>query len=293
MPRKHTSEFPVRFYECDAYSHLNNSNYVRYMQEAAFAASADAGYNDDRYSEMGVIWLIRDTEVEYLKPLRYGDTAAVTTWVGDFRRVRSRRIYQIQNQEANGVLARGSTDWVLLDRETFRPVTIPEEMKIAFFPEGAPPQAMPRDPFPKAPQAPVGAVTIRRQVAWEDVDPAGHVNNAKYFSYIEEAGIQAAAQYGVRMSDFLERGYGSVARKSRIEYKEQVRLGEQLEINTYLSDVRATSATRHFILRRAEDQALVAQAYVLWVYIDINTGRPARFPQEARDRLVEHIAEGA
>ena len=59
MPLKHTSNFPVRFYECDAYSHVNNSNYVRYMQEAAFAASAEAGYNDERYHEMGVIWLIR------------------------------------------------------------------------------------------------------------------------------------------------------------------------------------------------------------------------------------------
>ena len=281
MPRKHTSYFQVRFYECDAYSHLNNSNYVRYMQEAAFAASAEAGFNDERYAELGVIWLIRDTEVEYLKPLRYGDTAAVTTWVGDFRRVRSRRMYEVQNQDANGLLARGSTDWVLLDRETFRPVTIPEDMKIAFFPEGAPEEASPRDPFPKAPVAPPGAVTVHRQVAWEDVDPAGHVNNAKYFSYIEEAGIQAAAQFGVLMSDFLEQGYGSVARKTRIEYIQQVRLGEQLEITTYLSDVRATSATRHFILRRAEDQTLVAQANVLWVYIDVHTDRPARFPQEA------------
>ena len=55
MPVKHTSIFPVRFYECDAYSHVNNSNYVRYMQEAAFAASAAAGYGDQKYEEMNVI----------------------------------------------------------------------------------------------------------------------------------------------------------------------------------------------------------------------------------------------
>jgi acyl-CoA thioester hydrolase len=292
MPLKHTSTFPVRFYECDAYSHLNNSNYVRYMQEAAFAASAAAGYDDDRYHETGIIWLIRDTEVEYLKPLRYGDTAEITTWIGDFRRVRSRRMYEVRKQGGNGLRARGSTDWVLLDLNTHRPITIPDEMKLAFFPEGVPEEALPRERFPKAPPAPSGAVTIHRQVAWEDVDPAGHVNNAKYFSYIEEAGIQAAAQFGVLMSDFLEQGFGSVARKTRIEYKQQVRLGEDLEITTFLTDIRGASATRHFILRRAADQALVAQAYVLWVYIDINTGRPVRFPQAARDKLAEHIADG-
>jgi acyl-CoA thioester hydrolase len=292
MPLKHTSTFPIRFYECDAYSHVNNSNYVRYMQEAAFAASAAAGYDDPRYEELGVIWLIRDTEVEYLKPLRYGDTATVTTWVGDFRRVRSRRRYEIRANGEDDLSARGSTDWVLLDRATYRPVTIPDEIQSAFFPEGVPEQAPPRPAFPKAPAPPPGEVTIVRQVAWEDVDPAGHVNNAKYFTYIEEAGIQAAAQFGVLMSDFLEQGYGSVARKTRVEYKQQARLGEDLEITTYLSDVRATSATRHFIIRRAQDQELIAQANVLWVYIDLESGRPARFPQETREKLAAHIADG-
>jgi acyl-CoA thioester hydrolase len=292
MPLTNTSTFPVRFYECDAYSHLNHSNYVRYMQEAAFAAYSAAGFNDDHDHKTGIIWLIRNTEVEYFKPLRYGDTAVVNTWAENFQRVRMKRIYEIRNQGADQLLARGSTDWVLLNRETFRPVTIPDEMIAAFFPEGAPEESLPRNPFPKAPPAPTGAVTIHRQVAWEDVDPAGHVNNAKYFSYIEEAGIQAAAQFGVLMSEFLEQGFGSVARKTRIEYKQQVRLGEDLEIITYLSDVRAASATRHFILRRAEDQTLVAQAYVLWAYIDINTGKPVRIPQEERDKLADHIANG-
>ena len=30
-----TCAFPVRFYECDAYGHVNNTHYLRYMQEAA------------------------------------------------------------------------------------------------------------------------------------------------------------------------------------------------------------------------------------------------------------------
>ena len=62
----HNSEFQVRFYECDAYGHVNHSNYFRYMQEAAFAASDAAGFPDEEYQRLGVIWLIRDTEVEYL-----------------------------------------------------------------------------------------------------------------------------------------------------------------------------------------------------------------------------------
>lgn len=292
MPLRHTRNFRVRFYECDAYGHVNNSNYARYMQEAAFDASAAAGYADGRYHELGVIWLIRETGIEYLSPLRYGDTAAVTTWVEDFRRVRPRRAYEFRRRGEEDLLARGWTDWVLLDRDSLRPVSIPEEMQQAFFPEGAPEHPGRRDGFPAAPPPPSGAVTIRREVAWEDVDPAGHVNNAKYFTYMEESGIQAAAQFGFSMSAYLTRGLGTVARQTRIEYKQPAVLGDTLEITTYLSDPRPIRATRHFMIRRQSDQVLLAQGYVVWVFIDLNSGKPARIPEELLAGFESHIAQG-
>ena len=53
MPLTHTRTFRVRHYECDAYGHLNNANYLRYMQETAFDASAAAGYDLERYNKLG------------------------------------------------------------------------------------------------------------------------------------------------------------------------------------------------------------------------------------------------
>jgi acyl-CoA thioester hydrolase len=49
-------------------------------------------------------------------------------------------------------------------------------------------------------------------------------------------------------------------------------------------------ATRHFIFRRQSDQALIAQGYVLWVFIDLKTGRPTRLPDELMDQFTSHIA---
>jgi acyl-CoA thioester hydrolase len=290
MPLKHTRQFRVRFYECDAYSHLNNANYVRYMQEAAFDASAAAGYADAEYERLGLIWLIRDTEVEYLQPLVYGDTAEVTTWVEDFRRVRSRRVYEIRRVGEDTLLSRGSTDWVLLDRETLRPASIPEEMKRAFFPEGPPATNGPREPFPAPPPPPAGAVTVLREVAWADVDPAQHVNNARYLSYMEESGVRAAAQYGWSMHEYLQQGLGTVARKIRIEYKQPALLGDTLEITTYISNVSRIRITRHFSIRRQADQTLLAQAFAQYVSIDLNTGRPARMPDELMEAFADHIS---
>ena len=41
----HERAFRVRQYECDPYGHVNHANYLRYMQEAAFDASAAVGYD--------------------------------------------------------------------------------------------------------------------------------------------------------------------------------------------------------------------------------------------------------
>ena len=113
--------FRVRHYECDAYGHVNHANYLRYMQEAAFDASAAAGYDIARYEADGRQWLVRETDITYLRPLVYGDTVIVRTWVADFRRVRSRRAYALRLAGSDEPVATATTEWVLLDSATLRP----------------------------------------------------------------------------------------------------------------------------------------------------------------------------
>ncbi|GAB4580363.1 MAG: hypothetical protein Fur0022_31030 [Anaerolineales bacterium] len=85
MPLVYEHNFPIRFYECDANRHVNNANYLRYMQEAAFGPLAQAGYGFARYAELGQSWPRRETEIEYLALLRYGDILTIRTWGNDFR----------------------------------------------------------------------------------------------------------------------------------------------------------------------------------------------------------------
>ncbi len=164
MPLVHTRNFRVRHYECDAYGHLNNANYLRYMQEAAFDASAAAGYGVLQYEQLGRLWLVRETEIEYLLPLYYNDNVAVTTWVIDFRRYTSRRAYEFHNTADGSLVARGTTNWVFLDSASGRPAVIPTELAIAYIPEGQPEALPPAERFPKAPPPPPGVFSTRRKV---------------------------------------------------------------------------------------------------------------------------------
>jgi acyl-CoA thioester hydrolase len=281
MPVIYEYTFPVRFYECDMYGHVNHANYLRYMQEAAFGASTAVGYDMARYDQMGQHWLVRESNIEYLSPLRYGDAVRVRTWVADIRRVRSQRVYELWRVHAGEetLAARAVTDWVFLDSASGRPATVPAAMIAAFLGGGLPADAPARERFPDAPATPPGLFTLRRRVAWTEVDPAGHVNNATYATYAEDCAVQDAARCGWPVSRMInEAGFAIVARRYRIEYRRPALLDDELEVATWISDVKRITAVRHFTIRRAHDQLLLARVHSLWAWVDTQTGRPLRIP---------------
>ncbi|GIL09322.1 MAG: hypothetical protein BroJett033_8330 [Chloroflexota bacterium] len=280
MPPTSTTRFKVRHYECDAYGQLSSANYLRYMEEAAFDASAAVGYDRARYTALGRLWLARETEIEYLRPARYGDTLAVRTWVEDFRRVRSRRRYDFYRAPADELIAQAATDWVYLDAAEQRPVAVPPEM-IAAFAGGAPlPPAAPRAPFPAPPPTPQGAFTMRRRAEWRDIDSAWHVNNAAYLAYIEDSSLQAAAALGWPLARWAAAGFTIAARRHHIVYRQPAALDDELTITTFIAAFRRASAERCCAIRQAASGATVAEARTLWVWRDARTGRPARIPAQ-------------
>jgi acyl-CoA thioester hydrolase len=279
MPLTYTRTFRVRHYECDVYGHVNHANYLRYMQEAAFDASAAAGYDLACYAAMGCQWLIRETEVEYLRPLRYGDSVQVKTWVADFRHVRSRRAYEFRHAGSGELVARACTDWAFMDASSGQPAEIPFEMRAAFFPEGAPEARPPRERFPSGPPPPPGAFRQRRRVEWRDIDQARHVNNAVYLSYIEDCGMQMAAAYGWPLARMTEEGVAIVARQHRIAYRQPAVMDDELELTTWISDVKRSTAVRHSAIVRLVDDTLLVQARTVHVGVDPRTGEPIPIPQ--------------
>lgn len=285
MPRTYVRSFRVRHYECDAYGHLNHVGYLRYMQEAAFDASADAGYDLARYDQAGTYWLVRDTKIEYRRPLCYQDEVQVKTWVADFRQVRSRRAYEFRLAGQDEVVARAETDWAFMDSVRNRPAPIPPDMKAAFFPEGLPEPGPPRPRFPGPPQPPAGAFRLHRRVEWRDLDPAGHVNNGIYLAYVEDCGLQWLRSRGWPMARLVAEGLGIVARQHRIEYRQPALLDDELEISTWASDPGTTSVVRHTVIARRHDGALVARARTHQVWIDLEAGTPKPMPGALRDAM--------
>ncbi|HEY8503157.1 MAG TPA: acyl-CoA thioesterase [Gemmataceae bacterium] len=124
-------EFEVSADAVDGNGHVNNVEYVRWMQEAAVRHS-DATGCTAATREAGGTWVVRTHHVEYLRPAFAGDRIAVRTWVSNFRKVLSLRKYEFARAADGTVLARGETDWVFLEVATGRPRRVPEAVAACF-----------------------------------------------------------------------------------------------------------------------------------------------------------------
>jgi acyl-CoA thioester hydrolase len=217
------------------------------MQEAAMDASSAAGYSVPWYDANGTMWLIRATDLTLLHPVHSDDHVIIKTWVADFRRVRSRRAYEIRHADSGQIVAQALTDWVYLDTATLRPATVPDEMLQGFWPEGPPDDDLPpREPFPDDPP-PEDAFTQTRPVHWSDLDQAGHVNNAMYLDVMEDCGAADPAQDN--LTPLVEADAPYVARRFRLDYRLPALLGETLHVVTW----RADAESRRYVVRRASD----------------------------------------
>ena len=291
MPVVHSEPFRARYYECDAHGHLTHLTYLRWMQEAAFAASTAVGYDFARYADLGHIWLVRETRLDYLAPVRYADQIVIRTWVADFRRSHSQRRYDFIRADTGELAARASTDWVYITLPSLRPATVPPAMQRAFCPEGNTAPDAPRERFPAQPAPPPDAFSLRTRVDWRAIDTMWHVNNAMYLAYLEEAGLRLGEALGWPMARMVRAGFGLVAREQRIEYRMPAQLDDELEVTTWFSAVRPATALQHYAISRAADRALLARALARWVWIDLKTRRPIRIPADFLADLATLISQ--
>ncbi|WP_291272202.1 acyl-CoA thioesterase [Geothrix sp.] len=116
----------------DGNGHVNNLEYLRWMQDIATAHSDAQGWTLARYAETQTSWVIRSHTIDYLRPAFVGETITVLTWIGGFDAQESPRHYLFWRDGDRKVLAKARTLWVFVDAGTGRAQTIPEAFRSAF-----------------------------------------------------------------------------------------------------------------------------------------------------------------
>ncbi len=116
----------------DVNGHVNNVQYVQWMQDAAMAHSAALGWPTQRFLALGRTWIIRSHTIEYFHSAYAGDRIEILTWVTDFQKIRSSRQYKFIRPADGTVLAKAATVFIFCDLHTGRPISIPLEVQQAY-----------------------------------------------------------------------------------------------------------------------------------------------------------------
>ena len=183
-----TVPYRVRFDECGPDGSARTSALLRYAQDVAWIHSERMGFDRDWYAERGLAWVVRTAELTILSSIPLGTTLSVSTAVTGFRKVWVRRRTEVRLPD--GTLAMWShTDWVITDARGL-PGRVPAEFPATF---AVPPGSFEPGRVPLPPTPPAASIT-RAIVRPQDLDPVGHVNNAAYVDYLEEALAGAGEQ---------------------------------------------------------------------------------------------------
>jgi len=132
MPAVHTRTFIVPEEAVDVHRHINNLEYLKWMQEIAIEHSALQGWGVDRYRQARASWFIRSHQIEYLQPGFAGEEITLGTWVAAIHERTSPRRYLFIRPADRAILARAETLWTFVDLNTGRTIPIPDELRAAF-----------------------------------------------------------------------------------------------------------------------------------------------------------------
>lgn len=182
-----SASYRIRFDECGADGVVRTSALLRYAQDIAWIHSEQLGFDREWYGVRGLAWVVRAAELGILVPVSLGATLSISTAITGVRKVWARRRTEARLEDETLVFW-GHTDWVMTDSRGM-PGRVPPE-----FPAALPVAPGPFEPGRvRLPPTPDGAHRHVTRVRPQDVDPMGHVNNAAYLDYLEEALIGAGA----------------------------------------------------------------------------------------------------
>jgi acyl-CoA thioester hydrolase len=131
-PHLFTQKFAIPGDAIDELGHVSNLKYIAWMQEIAIQHSTAKGWPVERYLQNGAVWVVRSHFVTYIKPAFEGETITLQTWVAEMKQRSSLRKYLVLRTNDENVLVEAETNWVYVDRQTGRPLRIPEDLRVAF-----------------------------------------------------------------------------------------------------------------------------------------------------------------
>jgi acyl-CoA thioester hydrolase len=115
---------------------------------------------------------------------------------------------------------------------------------------------------------------------YADYDTKGHVNNAVYLTYFEEARGRAWMEALGQGPDF-----SFILAEATVRFRAEAMIGDALDIEIQTAEIRTKAWVWEYAIRRSADEQLVADGRTVQVMYDYDAGRTIPIPDTLRERL--------
>lgn len=110
------------------------------------------------------------------------------------------------------------------------------------------------------------------------IDENGHVNNVVYVQWMQDIAVEHYASIGGIEAQGVEAMW--VIREHRIEYFLPAFDGDEIEVRTWVENVRRVRSLRKYEFIRKPDGKVLVLGKTDWVFVDVQTGVPKAVPKK-------------
>ncbi|WP_028782894.1 acyl-CoA thioesterase [Thalassobacillus devorans] len=121
--KKTETPIRVRYQETDQMGVVYHANYLVWFELGRTDFIEALGFKYHQIEKQGVVSPVVDANIQFKKPIRYGESAYVETWLEEYDGLRITYGYKIFNEQQDLAVA-GTTKHVIVKEGSFRPVSI-------------------------------------------------------------------------------------------------------------------------------------------------------------------------
>jgi acyl-CoA thioester hydrolase len=126
------------------------------------------------------------------------------------------------------------------------------------------------------------------EVRYGDLDPQGHVNNAKHLTYFEQARVAYMIELGLFTKDQSFMEIGVILADVRITYLELVYFGQKIKVGVQAVTLGHKSMTWKQNVVDSESGRELARGEIVIVTYDYKQEATIPIPQKWRDTFIEY-----
>ena len=112
------------------------------------------------------------------------------------------------------------------------------------------------------------------------IDENRHVNNVVFVQWMQEIAVEHYASLG---GPEAQKPFGTwYVREHRVEYVLPAFAGDEIEIRTWVENMRHVRSLRKYEFARKHDGEVLVKGETDWVFVDPKTGRPVAIPEQVK-----------